>query len=354
MGRSPYGIRVPRTVWLRHPLSLAHEVPRHPERPERIVALEAQMKRHDWFGCDVVLAPEATREQLLAVHPAAHIDSIEELSGSGGGPIDYDTVATAATYEAAVRAAGGAVALVDELLSGSAATGFSAMRPPGHHAEPARAMGFCFFANVAVAARHARAAYGVERVLILDWDVHHGNGTDAIFEADPSVLFVSIHEWPLYPGTGPASDLGSGDGEGYTVNLPVPGGSGDETYRSLVDHVVLPLIAAWEPGLVLVSAGFDAHALDPLATCRVSERGYAEMTSSLRRGCASVGAPLGLVLEGGYSLEALTGSVAALMPELVAESPSAERDPVPVHRLSLEAAERLSPWWPTVGAAQRA
>jgi acetoin utilization deacetylase AcuC-like enzyme len=351
MGRSPYGIRVPRTVWLRHPLSLAHEVPRHPERPERIVALEAEMERHDWFGCDVVLAPEATREQLLAVHPAAHIDSIEELSASGGGPIDYDTVATPATYEAAVRAAGGAVALVDELLSGSAATGFSAMRPPGHHAEPARAMGFCFFGNVAVAARHARAAYGVERVLILDWDVHHGNGTNAIFEADPSVLFVSIHEWPLYPGTGPASELGAGDGEGYTVNLPVPGGSGDETYRSLVDHVVLPLIAAWEPGLVLVSAGFDAHSLDPLATCRVSERGYAEMTASLRRGCASVGAPLGLVLEGGYSLEALTGSVAALMPSLVAESAPPETDSVPVHRLALEAAERLSPWWP--GLTQR-
>src|ERR1700710_176981 len=189
MGRSPYGIRVPRTVWLRHPLSLAPGGPRH---PERIVALEAEMERHDWFGCDVVLVPEATREQLLAVHPAAHIDYIEALSASGGGPIDYDTVAMPATYEAAVRSAGGAVALVDELLSGSAATGFSAMRPPGHHAEPARAMGFCFFGNVAVAARHARAAYGVERVLVLDWDVHHGNGTDAIFHADPSVLFVSI------------------------------------------------------------------------------------------------------------------------------------------------------------------
>src|SRR4051812_9509362 len=163
MGRSPYGIRVPRTVWLRHPLSLAHEVPRHPERPERIVALEAEMERHDWFGCDVVLAPEVTREQLLAVHPAPHIDAIEELSASGGGPIDYDTVAMPATYEAAVRAAGGAVALVDELLSGAAATGFSAMRPPGHHAEPARAMGFCFFGNVAGGGRAARPAYRVGR-----------------------------------------------------------------------------------------------------------------------------------------------------------------------------------------------
>ncbi len=311
------------------------------------------MERHDWFGCDVVLPREATREQLLAVHPARHIDYIEELCADGGGHIDMDTVAVPATFEAAVRSAGGAVALVDALLSGEAATGFAGMRPPGHHAEPERAMGFCFFGNVAVAARHACAAFGVERVLVLDWDVHHGNGTNAIFHDDPSVLFVSIHESPLYPGTGPASDLGSGEGEGYTVNLPVPGRSGDETYRSLVDHVVLPLIEAWEPGLVLVSAGFDAHSLDPLATCRVTEQGYAEMTASLRRACAAVSAPMGLVLEGGYSLDALTGSVAALMPVLTADSPPAVGDAVAVHPLSLQAGERLAPWWPNVGAAQR-
>jgi len=345
---------VSRTVWLRHELSLAHDVPRHPERPERIIALEAAMEQAGWFGCDVVSAPEATRESLLAVHPERHIDYIEDLCMRGGGHIDMDTVAVAATYEAAVRGAGGAVALTDALLSGEAATGFCGMRPPGHHAEPDRAMGFCFFGNAAVAARHAQSAHGVERVLIVDWDVHHGNGTNAIFHSDPSVLFVSLHESPLYPGTGPASDLGSGDGEGYTVNLPVPGGSGDETYRSLVDHVVLPLIAEWEPGLVLVSAGFDAHSLDPLATCRVTERGYAEMTASLRRACAAAGAPLGLVLEGGYSLEALTGSVEALMPVLVAESPPAGTDVVAVHPLAVRAGERLAPWWPGVGAAQRA
>src|SRR3954449_3176204 len=353
MGSRPYGIRVPRTVWLRHQLSLAHEVPRHPERPERIIALEAEMERHDWFGCDVVRPPEATREQLLAVHPAAHLDFIEELSASGGGHIDYDTVAMPATYEAAVRAAGGAVALVDALMSGEAAAGFSALRPPGHHAEPARAMGFCFFGNAAIAARHAQSAHGAERVLILDWDVHHGNGTNEIFHDDPSVLFVSIHESPLYPGTGPASDLGSGVGEGYTVNLPVPGRSGNATFRSLVDHVVLPLMAEWEPQLVLVSAGFDAHALDPLATCRVTEGGYAAMTASLRRACGELGVPMGLLLEGGYSLEALTGSVAALMPVLVADSPPAAAGAVALHPLAEEASRRLAPWWPGLAAAQR-
>jgi acetoin utilization deacetylase AcuC-like enzyme len=345
---------VSRTVWLRHELSLAHEVPRHPERPERIIALEALAEREGWFGCDVRRAPDATREQLLAVHPASHIDYIEELCLGGGGHIDMDTVAMPATFEAAVRSAGGSVALVDALLSGDASCGFSAMRPPGHHAEPRRAMGFCFFGNAGVAARHAQSSFGVERVLVLDWDVHHGNGTNAIFWDDPSVLFVSIHEWPLYPGTGPASDLGHGDGEGYTVNLPVPGGSGDETYRSLVEHVVVPLMGAWEPELVLVSAGFDAHSLDPLATCEVSERGYAAMTASLRRACADVRAPLGLILEGGYSLEALTGSVGALMPVLTADSPPAAGDAVAVHPLAEEAAVRLERWWPGVGSAQRA
>ena len=296
--------------------------------------------------------PVSGRTISIAVHPADHLDFIEDLCARGGGHIDMDTVAVPATFEAAVRAAGGAVALVDALMSGEAATGFSAMRPPGHHAEPSRAMGFCFFGNVAVAARHARSAWGAERVLILDWDVHHGNGTNAMFHADPSVLFVSVHESPLYPGTGPASDLGSGEGKGYTVNLPVPGGSGDETYRSLVDHVVVPLIAQWQPQLVLVSAGFDAHRLDPLATCRVTEGGYAEMTAALRRACAAVGAPMGLVLEGGYSLEALTDSVAALMPALVADSVAGAEDAVGVHPLAAAAAERLAPWWPGLAAAQ--
>jgi acetoin utilization deacetylase AcuC-like enzyme len=344
---------VPRTVWLRHELSLAHDVPGHPERPERIVALEAAMERQGWFGCELREAPEASQASLRAVHPERHIRYIDELSASGGGRVDLDTIAVAATYAAALRAAGGGVALVDALLTGEAATGFSALRPPGHHAEPARAMGFCFFGNAAVAARHAASAHGAERVLILDWDVHHGNGTNEIFRSDPSVLFVSIHESPLYPGTGPASDLGSGAGEGYTVNLPVPSRSGDETFRSLVDHVVLPLMAAWEPQLVLVSAGFDAHSLDPLATCRVTEDGYAAMTASLRRACAELGAPLGLLLEGGYSLEALTHSVSALMPVLVADAPPRVSDAVPLHPLAEAAAGRLAPWWPGVAEVQR-
>jgi acetoin utilization deacetylase AcuC-like enzyme len=339
---------VPSPVWFRHDAVFAHHVPGHPERPERIRALEAEMERHDWFGCERREAPAAERELLLAVHPEEHIAFIEWLSERGGGAIDQDTFAVPGTYGAALRAAGGAAALVDALLEQGAPTGVSALRPPGHHAERTRAMGFCFFCNVAVAARRATAAHGLERVMVLDWDVHHGNGTNDIFHAAADVLFLSIHEWPLYPGTGPETDVGSGAGEGYTVNLPVPGGSGDETWRSLVEHVACPLIEAWQPQLLLVSAGFDAHRDDPLATCLVSEAGYAGMTASLRRACAAVGAPMGLVLEGGYDLGALSHSMAALMPVLVAPEPP-EPEEVERHRLAERATQRLARWWPALG-----
>lgn len=332
-------------VWLRHDASLAHDVPGHPERPARIVALESEMDRAGWFGSSVREAPAAARELLLAVHPEDHVAAIESLCARGGGFIDADTAAVEATWEAALRAAGGAAALVDALLGGEGRAGVSALRPPGHHAEAAQAMGFCFFGNVAVAARRATAAHGAARVLVLDWDVHHGNGTEAIFAADADVLFVSVHEWPLYPGTGPASYVGEGAGEGYTVNLPVPSGSGDAVWRSLVEHVAAALVRAWEPELVLVSAGFDAHHADPLATCAVTEAGFAGMTASMRRACDAVGAPLGLVLEGGYDLGALAGSMAALMPVLVGPAtPPAEA--IERHPLADAALGRLRRWWP--------
>ena len=333
------------TLWLRHDSSLAHDIPGHPERPDRIRALEVEMARAGWFGASLLDAPAVARDQLLAVHPESYVAGIESLCARGGGALDADTMCVESTWEAAVRAAGGAVALVDALLGGAASAGVSALRPPGHHAEPERAMGFCFFGNVAVAAERARAAHGVERVLILDWDVHHGNGTEAIFASDPGVLFVSIHEWPLYPGTGPASFLGSGAGEGFTVNLPVPSGSGDAVYASLVEHVVVPLVRSWEPQLVLVSAGFDAHRADPLATCVVTEAGFAGMTASMRRAADGVGAPVGLVLEGGYDLGALAGSMTALMPLLTAASVSPGHV-VERHPLAVQAVARLAPWWP--------
>jgi len=335
----------PASLWFSHPASLEHAIAGHPESPERLVGLERALDGHDWFGWSRVESPEATRAQLEAVHTAKLIDGLESLCASGGGSIDMDTACVEATWPAALHAAGGAVALVDALLSGEAPTGFSAHRPPGHHAKPGRPMGFCFFNSVAVGAAHAVASGAAERVLIFDWDVHHGNGTNAIFHASPDVLFVSVHQDPLYPGTGAAKDVGSDAGEGYTVNLPVDPGTGDDAYLSLAEHVVAPLARAFAPSLVLVSAGFDAHRADPLASCEVTEAGFAGMTGSLRRVCAELDVPLGMVLEGGYCVEALADSVCALLPVLGApDPPSAEevaRDP-----LAEEAAARLEPYWP--------
>jgi acetoin utilization deacetylase AcuC-like enzyme len=338
-----------RALWLRDDRYLDHDVPGHPERPARIRALEAEMSAFGWFGAAREQAAEAERALLHAVHPEAHVAFLEELSASGGGAIDADTYAVRGTFRAALRAAGAAARLVDALLGGECDVGVSALRPPGHHAETARAMGFCFFANAAVAARRATAAHGLSRVMIVDWDVHHGNGTNDIFHADSDVLFVSLHEYPLYPGTGPASDVGSGAGEGFTVNLPVPGGTGDAGYRSLVEHVACRLIREWQPELVLISAGFDAHRDDPLATCRVTEAGFAGMAASLRRAADDVHAPLGVVLEGGYDLGALSRSMAAVMPVLVDPSTPRE-DAVDVHPLARDAVGRLARWWPALTA----
>jgi acetoin utilization deacetylase AcuC-like enzyme len=336
----------PAPVFLEHPSSLAHDTGSHPERADRMVAITAQLERDDWFGFERVQSPPAARADLTAVHPPRHVDAIEAVSLRGGGQLDLDTVMSERSFEAALHAAGGAVALVDMLLEGAAPTGFSAHRPPGHHALSDRAMGFCLFNNVAVAAQHAIGARGLDRVMVLDWDVHHGNGTNDIFHSSDQVLFVSIHQSPLYPGTGPARDAGSGPGEGYTVNLPVPATSDDALYLSLVRHVVEPLALAFEPQLLMISAGYDAHRDDPLAECHVTEAGFAAMTTAVRRLAATLGVPLGCVLEGGYALGPLARSVAATLAALTGE-PGAEElvDEAP---LAHEARSRLSRWWPAL------
>ena len=337
-------------VFLEHPSSLHHDTGAHPEQPARITAISRELEQRDWLGFERVTSPRVARETLTAVHPEGYVAAIERLAERGGAQLDPDTVVSSGSFDAALHSAGGAVGLVDMLLDRSAPSGFSVHRPPGHHAERAEAMGFCLFNNIAVAARHAVAGRGLERVLVLDWDVHHGNGTNDIFHASPEVLFVSIHQSPLYPGTGPASDVGEGAGTGYTVNLPVPAGAGDEIYRSLVDHVVVPLANAYEPQLLLISAGFDAHRDDPLADCRVTEEGFSAMTASLRRAGERLDAPVGAVLEGGYSLDALAHSVAATMATLAAPVPREHPVDTGMAPLAYDAARRLSQWWPSLAS----
>jgi acetoin utilization deacetylase AcuC-like enzyme len=333
-------------VLLQHPSSLDHDTGPHPEQPARIIAIDRALEGRGYLGFERVSSPAAARSTLEAVHPPSHVELIERVAARGGARIDVDTVVSAGSFVAALHAAGGAVALVDRLLSG-APSGFSVHRPPGHHAETGRAMGFCLFNNVAVAARHAIDAYGLARVMIVDWDVHHGNGTNDIFHAEPRVLFCSIHQSPLYPGTGPASDVGSGPGRGFTVNLPVDPGAGDGEFRSLIDHVVVPLARSYAPQLLLISAGFDAHLEDPLADCRVTEGGYAAMARALHEVAAEHAAPVGAVLEGGYALDALARSVVATMEVLggVAASDGA----VGVADVSGRALQRLAEFWPGLG-----
>jgi acetoin utilization deacetylase AcuC-like enzyme len=281
---------------------------------------------------------------LTAVHPEGHVRAVRQMSEGGGGAFDVDTVASAGSYVAALHAAGGACALVDALVAREARFGFCGLRPPGHHAEPAQAMGFCLFNNVAVAARHALDSLGVERVFVLDWDVHHGNGTNDIFHSSREVLFASIHQSPLYPGTGPLTDVGSGGGEGFSLNLPVPPGSEEDTWLALVEHVVVPAAREFRPQLILVSAGFDAHRADPLAQCRLETGSFAAMALHVRALGEELGAPVGAVLEGGYDLGALAQSVAAAL-EAFAEggqAPAAQPDAV-----TERSAAVTGRYWPT-------
>ena len=330
-------------VYLAHRSSLEHDTGSHPEQPARITAIEQELSARDWLGFERRDSPPVDRADLEAVHPAPYIDAIAEAAEAGGGQLDPDTIVSAGSFDAALHAAGGAVEMVDLLLDGAASRAFSAHRPPGHHALAARAMGFCLFNNVAIAAQHAIGVRGLERVMIFDWDVHHGNGTNDIFAARTDVLFVSIHEWPLYPGTGPANDHGAEPARGYTVNVPVPSGSGDALYLSVTQHLAVPLARAFEPQLVLLSAGFDAHRDDPLATCRVTESGFAAMAASMRQACAELGAPLGAVLEGGYALGPLARSVAATLEAL---SSSQEPEAVELDELIVSARRLQSQFWP--------
>jgi acetoin utilization deacetylase AcuC-like enzyme len=311
---------VARTAFLTSPFFARHDTgPSHPERASRLDAIHRQLEE-DGLLADLVAveAPEADRESLVRVHDRAHLARIEAAIARGARVLDEgDTRVSSESFRAALAAAGGAVRAVDLVLDGTFDNAFVAARPPGHHAGRAEAMGFCLLNNAAIAAAHLREKRGLERVAILDWDVHHGNGTQHLFEEDPSVFYASLHQWPLYPGTGSADERGSGAGEGTTLNAPQPPGAGDREWLGALEGTVLPALEAFRPEFLIVSAGFDAHERDPLAQTQLSTEAFGTMTVlalDLARRCCR--GRLVSTLEGGYDLDALAESVALHLAEL--------------------------------------
>ena len=295
------------------PRYLGHEMgPGHPESPERLRAICAQLQSSGtWSRLHQITPRRAERQWIERIHRASYVESLERRSPAKGyASLDPDTSMSPGTLDAAYLAAGGALAAVDAIMNGDIDQAFCAVRPPGHHAEADRAMGFCFFNSVAIATRYIQQHHGLQRVLIVDWDVHHGNGTQHAFYDDASVLFFSTHQFPYYPGTGGAMETGEGRGKGLTINVPLSGGQGDDEYREVFQKVLVPTADTFQPEFVVISAGFDAHRDDPLASMDLTEEGYGELTSLVATiaknfSCGRILA----CLEGGYHLQALAGSV---------------------------------------------
>jgi acetoin utilization deacetylase AcuC-like enzyme len=300
------------TLLISHPAFLEHDTGEyHPERPDRLRALLAALEDPAFDGLMRVEAPIATREQLTRVHPEELVETILNVRPPPGElvNVDPDTVISAGTAEAIQRAAGAVVLAVEAVMDGKCANAFAAVRPPGHHASSTVPGGFCLFNNVAIGARHAQAKYGIERVAIVDFDVHHGNGTQAIAEIDPSLFYASTHQYPFYPGTGSARERGV---DGNVANVPLPAGSGGEEFRTAWADFILPRLDAFAPELLIISAGFDAHRRDPLAQLNLEAEDFAWLTEELLaiadRHCKG---RVVSALEGGYDLQALAASTAA-------------------------------------------
>jgi acetoin utilization deacetylase AcuC-like enzyme len=306
-----------RTALLLDPRFCEHAgEPGHPESPDRIARLLPLLGDPGRPGLVAVEPRPATRDEILAVHGTAHLERVAATEGFPRTLFDADTSAGAQSYRTALLAAGGVIEVLDAVREGRADNGFALVRPPGHHAERDRVMGFCLFNNVAVGAAHLRRN-GIARVAILDWDVHHGNGTQHIFEEDGSVFYASLHLYPFYPGTGDPRECGTGAGAGATLNVPMRMGDGDLEFLAAIDERVIPALRRFRPEFLLVSAGFDAHGRDPLGGANVSTACFAEMTRRVMRTAGELcGDRLVLVLEGGYDLHALDECVRAVWREL--------------------------------------
>ena len=296
-----------------HPIYLKHDTGYHPESYQR---LEAIMSHLEQTGLKTQLTPveprEATIEELSLVHHEQHITHVQEIALRGGGWLDLDTPMSVDSYKAALYAAGGTIRATEAVINGEMNSAFALVRPPGHHAAHRRAMGFCLFNNIAIAAKYALTRCGLERVAIIDFDVHHGNGTQEAFYNDPQVLYVSTHQYPHYPGTGAIEETGSGKGRGTTVNIPLPGGSGDTEYQQVFEQIVVPATERFQPQIIMVSAGYDLYWSDELASMEVSITGLVLMMKIIKELAEKLcGGRVVLSLEGGYDLTALAASAGA-------------------------------------------
>jgi acetoin utilization deacetylase AcuC-like enzyme len=321
----------------------------HPECPERIEAIRDHLEEEGlWARARILPGREATRAELASNHDPSYVDRELEHMRRAPGRFDADTFFSSGSRDASLVAAGGTVDMVKGILEGTWESGIALVRPPGHHATPTRAMGFCIFNNIAVAARAALDSGLAERILVYDWDVHHGNGTQDAFYDDDRVLYVSTHQWPFYPGSGLSEEVGEASGSGHTMNFPFPPGAGNAEYAFAMREAVLPLVDEFRPDILLVSAGFDAHRDDLLGAMRLDEDGYAALAAMLlaaaRRVCAG---RIGLVLEGGYNIEAQARSVAAVMRVLLGEQAEIPSDPPQErHRDVVDRTRgRLRQWW---------
>ncbi len=347
------------TALVYHPLCLEHNNPAgHPERPERLTATLKLLDENKMMPrLHLTMPKEASEETIARIHHEHYIEAVKETAKAGGGYIDADTYISRDSYRAARLAAGAVVAAIDRFADAGLTNAFCLVRPPGHHATADTGMGFCLFNNLAIGVEYAKSKYGVGNILIVDWDAHHGNGLQDIFYARSDVLYISLHQSPHYPGTGHLDEIGIEEGEGYTINIPLPAGSGDAVFNQAFGRIIAPVATQFKPQFIMLAAGYDGHFADPLASLNLTTQGYARMSEEIVSLASSIGCMVIASLEGGYDLTALSHSVLATLSRMAnieadladpfeaPARPSTREQVSQTDRLFDQISENLSSYW---------